>query len=234
ALDLIRGNNFQMLIDSCLEGDFSEEDGAKLVLLATCCLQYEQRQRPRVKSLVSSLMSLQKETEVPSYILLGVPRGNSECTPPWVTRMGEACLRMDLETIYELLHKAGYKDDEGFQNELSFQMWTKQMQQTLNFKKEGDAAFRARDFRTAMYSYTQFLDCGTMVSPTICARRCLSCLMNDMPNEALRDAVQLVTISPGWATAFYLQAVSLFILGMENEAQQSLKEATCLETRKNK
>ncbi|KAL0333239.1 UNVERIFIED_CONTAM: Serine/threonine-protein kinase BSK5 [Sesamum angustifolium] len=234
ALDLIRGKNFLMLMDSCLEGHFSNDDGTELVKLATRCLQYEARERPNAKSLVTSLMSLQKETEVPSYALLGIPQGNTNCMQPLqLSPMGEACLRMDLTAIHEILDKTGYKDDEGIANELSFQMWTNQMQETLNSKKQGDAAFRAKDFTTAIDCYTQFIDGGTMVSPTVYARRCLSYLMSDMANEALGDAMQALVVSPEWPTAFHLQAASLFALGMENDAQQSLRQATNLEaTRK--
>lgn len=64
ALDLIRGKNFLMLMDSCLEGHFSNDDGTELVRLASRCLQYEPRERPNIKSLVSALTSLQKEAEV--------------------------------------------------------------------------------------------------------------------------------------------------------------------------
>lgn len=64
ALDLIRGKNFLMLMDSCLEGHFSNDDGTELVRLASRCLQYEPRERPNVKSLVIALTALQKETEV--------------------------------------------------------------------------------------------------------------------------------------------------------------------------
>ena len=64
ALDLIRGKNYAMLTDSCLEGHFSNDDGAELVRIATRCLQYEARDRPSAKSLVTALASLQKETEV--------------------------------------------------------------------------------------------------------------------------------------------------------------------------
>lgn len=71
-----------------------------------------------------------------------------------------------------------------------------------------------------------------MVSPTVCARRCLSYLMSEMPQEALGDAMQALVISPEWPTALYLQATCLFSLGMENEAQDSLKDATSLETRR--
>ena len=38
ALDLIRNRNHQMLIDSCLEGKFSDDSGTELVRLASRCL----------------------------------------------------------------------------------------------------------------------------------------------------------------------------------------------------
>lgn len=56
-----------MLTDSCLEGQFSNEDGNDLVQLASRCLQYEPRERPNPRSLVTALIPLQKETEVISY-----------------------------------------------------------------------------------------------------------------------------------------------------------------------
>lgn len=73
-----------------------------------------------------------------------------------------------------------------------------------------------------------------MVSPTVFARRCLSYLMNDMPQEALGDAMQAQVISPEWPTAFYLQAAALFSLGMDTDAQESLKDGTNLEAERNK
>jgi len=69
ALDLIKDRNFHMLTDSCLEGQFSNEDGTELVRLASRCLQYEQRERPNVKSLVLALTPLQTENEVISLSL---------------------------------------------------------------------------------------------------------------------------------------------------------------------
>ena len=53
-----------MLLDSCLEGHFSNDDGTELVRLASRCLQYEARERPNAKSLVTALTALQKEAEV--------------------------------------------------------------------------------------------------------------------------------------------------------------------------
>lgn len=56
-----------MLTDSCLEGQFSNDEGTELVRLASRCLQYEPRERPNPKSLVSSLTPLQTEAEVYFY-----------------------------------------------------------------------------------------------------------------------------------------------------------------------
>ncbi|KAK6137607.1 hypothetical protein DH2020_028633 [Rehmannia glutinosa] len=224
-----KGPNLQMLTDSCLEGQFSNDDGTELVRLASRCLQYEPRERPNPKSLVAALVPLQKETEVPSHVLMGIPHGGEVLS---LSALGEACLRMDLTAIHEIVEKLGYKDDEGATTELSFQMWTNQMQDTLTSKKKGDVAFRHKDFRVAIDCYTQFIDVGTMVSPTVFARRSLSYLMSDMPQEALNDAVQAQVISPVWHIASYLQAAALFALGRENEAQIALKEGSILEEKR--
>ncbi|KAE8712878.1 putative serine/threonine-protein kinase [Hibiscus syriacus] len=230
ALDLIRDRNIQMLIDSCLEGQFSNDDGTELVRLASRCLLYEPRERPNPKSLVAALIPLQRDTEVPSHELMGILHG-ADAVP--LSPFGEACLRMDLIAIHDALEKLGYKDDEGAATELSFQMWTNQMQETLTSKKKGDVAFRVKDFRAAIECYSQFIDVGTMVSPTVYARRCLSYLMNDMPQEALNDAVQAQVISPIWHIASYLQTAALLALGKEDEAQAALGEASKLESKKN-
>ncbi|GMN32129.1 hypothetical protein TIFTF001_003535 [Ficus carica] len=230
ALDLIRDRNLQMLTDSCLEGQFSNDEGTELVRLATRCLNYEARERPNPKSLVTALIPLQKDTEVPSHELMGMPDGAAALS---LSPLGEACARIDLTAIYEVFEQLGYKDDEGAAAELSFQMWTNQMQDTLNAKKKGDVAFRHKDFRAAMECYTQFIEGGTMVSPTVYARRSLCHLMIDMPQEAFNDALQAQVISPVWHMASYLQAASLLALGRENEAQIALKEGSDLESKRN-
>ncbi|EXB30487.1 putative serine/threonine-protein kinase [Morus notabilis] len=173
-------------------------------------------------------------SHVPSYVLLGVPHGNGTAKQITLSPLGEACSRLDLTAIHEILEKAGYKDDEGVANELSFQMWTNQIQETLNAKKRGDSAFRAKDFATAIEAYTKFIDGGTMISPTAFARRCLCYLMNDMSQEALGDAMQAQVVNPEWPTAFYLQAAALKSLGMENDAQETLKDGASLEAKRNR
>ncbi|XP_027148966.1 serine/threonine-protein kinase BSK5-like [Coffea eugenioides] len=233
ALDLIRGKNIQMLMDSCLEGHFSNDDGAELVRIASRCLQYEPRDRPNAKSLVTSLAPLQKEIDVPSHILLGITHETSSpVQTSKLSPLGEACSRVDLTAMHELLEKVGYKDDEGVANELSFQLWTSQIQETLNSRKRGDNAFRAKDFATAISCYTDFIEGGNMVSPTVLARRCLCYLMNNRPQEALADAMQAQVTSPDWPTAFYLQAAALFSLGMNSDAQETLKDGSSMENRR--
>jgi BR-signaling kinase len=164
---------------------------------------------------------------------MGIPHGAAspkETTS--LTPLGDACSRHDLTAIHEILEKVGYKDDEGVANELSFQVWTDQIQETLNSKKQGDAAFKGKDFVTAVECYTQFIEDGTMVSPTVFARRCLCYLMSNMPQEALGDAMQAQVVSPEWPTAFYLQAAALFSLGMDKDACETLKDGTSLEAKK--
>ncbi|MBA0678597.1 hypothetical protein Goari_019934 [Gossypium aridum] len=256
ALDLIRGKNFLMLMDSCLEGQFSNDDGTEIVRLASRCLQYEPRERPNMKSLVTALTPLQKETEigpssvifvnnvldtslklygrgkVPSHVLMGISHETTSLKHTMsLTPLGEACSRMDLTAIHEILEEIGYKDDKGTANGLSFQMWTDKIQETLNSKKSGDTAFRAKDFGTAIECYTHFIDSETMVSPTVLARRWLCYMMNNMPQEALGDAMQAQVISPEWPAAFYLQAAALFSLGMDNDAKETLKDGTNLEAK---
>lgn len=78
----------------------------------------------------------------------------------------------------------------------------------------------------------QFIEHGPMVSPTVYARRSLSYLMSDMPQEALSDAMQAQVVSPVWYIASYLQAASLFVLKMENEALAALKDGAALEAKR--
>lgn len=61
---MIRSNNIQGLMDSHLEGNYSTEEATALVDLASQCLQYEPRDRPNTKKLVSILEPLQTKSEV--------------------------------------------------------------------------------------------------------------------------------------------------------------------------
>jgi hypothetical protein len=72
ALDIMRARNIQALMDSHLEGNYSTEVATTLVNLASQCIQYEPRDRPDIKKLVSILEPLQTKLEVSaclSYLL---------------------------------------------------------------------------------------------------------------------------------------------------------------------
>lgn len=233
ALDMIRGKNILLLMDSHLEGKFSTEEATALMDLASRCLQYEPRDRPNTKDLVSTLAPLQTKTSVPSHVMLGISKHEeAPPTPPHpLSPMGEACSRMDLTAIHQILVMTHYRDDEGT-NELSFQEWTQQMRDMLDARKRGDFAFRDKDFKTAIDCYSQFLDVGTMVSPTVYARRSLCHLLCDQPDAALRDAMQAQCIYPEWPTAFYMQAAALAKLNMNSDSADMLNEAAALEKKR--
>lgn len=82
--------------------------------------------------------------------------------------------------------------------------------------------------------YLQFIDVGTMFSPTVYARRSLCHLMCDQADAALRDAMQAQCLYPDWPTAFYMQAVALAKLNMQGDSLDMLQEATALEEKRQK
>ena len=55
--------------------------------------------------------------QVPSHVLMGLPQGVAESP---LSPLGEACLRLDLSAIHEVIEKIGYKDDEGAATEVCF------------------------------------------------------------------------------------------------------------------
>ncbi|XP_010066321.2 LOW QUALITY PROTEIN: serine/threonine-protein kinase BSK1 [Eucalyptus grandis] len=235
ALDMIRGKNNIALMDSHLEGKFPMEEATMVVNLASRCLQHEPRERPNIKDVVAMLVPLQTKSDVPSQVMLGISKKEDipQALKARLTRMGEACSRMDLTAIHGILVSAHYKDDEG-SNELSFQEWTQQMKDMLEARKRGDLSFRDKDFKTAIDCYSQFIDVGTMLSPTVFARRSLCYLLCDQPDAALRDAMQAQLIYPDWPTAFYMQSVALAKLDMPKDAVDMLNEAAGLEERRQK
>ncbi|XP_043812685.1 serine/threonine-protein kinase BSK2 isoform X3 [Manihot esculenta] len=64
ALDLIRGKNLLLLMDSSLEGQYANEDATELVELASKCLQYEAKDRPDIQFLLTAVTPLQKQKEL--------------------------------------------------------------------------------------------------------------------------------------------------------------------------
>lgn len=55
--------------------------------------------------------------QVPSHVLMSIPHGVAAVS---LSHLGEACLRMDLTAIHEILEKNAYKDDEGAATEVCF------------------------------------------------------------------------------------------------------------------
>ncbi|KAL5791313.1 hypothetical protein ACOSQ2_006201 [Xanthoceras sorbifolium] len=233
ALDMIRGKNIILLMDSHLEGKFSTEEATVVVGLASQSLQYEPRERPSTKDLVAMLAPLQTKLDVPSHVMLQISKHDEAPSTPLrpLSPMGEACSRTDLTAIHQILVTMHYRDDEGT-NELSFQEWTQQMRDMLEARKRGDFAFRDKDFKTAIDCYSQFIDGGTMVSPTVLARRSLCSLFSDQPDAALLDAMQAQCVYPDWPIAFYMQSVALAKLNMHKDAADMLNEAAGFEEKR--
>ncbi|KAM7512236.1 hypothetical protein LguiB_011111 [Lonicera macranthoides] len=230
ALDLIRGKNMLLLMDSSLEGQYASEDATALVEVASKCLQYEARDRPDIKFLLAAVAPLQK-LEVASHVLMGVSK-TPVVLPTMLSPLGKACARMDLTAVHEILLKTGYRDEEGAENELSFQEWTQQVQDMLNTKKFGDIAFRDKDFKNAVDYYSKLVSMMAAPSGTIFVRRALAYLMIDQPELALRDAMQAQVCLPEWPTAFYMQALALSKLGMETDSQDMLNDGSSFEAKR--
>ncbi|KAH7576128.1 hypothetical protein JRO89_XS01G0001500 [Xanthoceras sorbifolium] len=231
ALDLIRGKNLLLLMDSSMEGQYANEDATQLVELASKCLQYESKDRPDIKFLFSAVAPLQKQTEVASHVLMGLSK-TPVALPTMLSPLGKACARMDLTAVHDILLKTGYKDEEGAENELSFQEWTQQVQDMLNTKKVGDIAFRDKDFKNAVEYYSKLVSMMSVPSGTVFVRRALSYLMIEQAELALRDAMQAQVCLPEWPTAFYMQALALNKLGMETDAQDMLNDGASFEAKK--
>ncbi|KAG7955761.1 hypothetical protein I3843_11G088500 [Carya illinoinensis] len=231
ALDLISGKNVLLLMDSSLEGQYANDDATKLVELASKCLQSEARDRPDTKFLLADVAPLLKQKEVTSHVLMGMPK-NTAVLPTLLSPLGKACARIDLTAVHDILLKTGYKDDEGAENELSFQEWTQQVQEMLNTKKFGDIAFRDKDFKSAIEYYSKLVAMMPIPSATVFARRAFSYLMNGQAELALRDAMQAQVCIPEWPTAFYLQALALSKLGMQTDAQDMLNDGATFEAKR--
>ncbi|KAG1360885.1 serine/threonine-protein kinase BSK2 [Cocos nucifera] len=225
-LDLLSGKHIPPS-----HGQYANEDATQLVELASKCLQFEARDRPNSKFLLSAVAPLQTQKEVASHVLMGLTK-TPAVLPTMLSPLGKACARMDLTAVHDILLKTGYKDEEGAENELSFQEWTQQVQEMLNTKKFGDIAFRDKDFKSAIEYYSKLVVMMSVPSATVFARRALSYLMNGQPELALRDAMQAQVCMPEWPTAFYLQALALSKLGMETDAQDMLNDGATFEVKR--
>ncbi|KAK1620735.1 hypothetical protein QYE76_026252 [Lolium multiflorum] len=210
AVNLVRDWKFSAHRDSALLGQFSEEEGAKLVRLASECLQSEPSQLPTLTSIIEALRPLERDAEDTSS-------GQISLSP-----VALACSRKDLTLIFEMLESTGYKVDEITSNE----RWTNQVHDILNSKKKGDTAFHQKDFPSAIVHYSQLIDVCKMTTPTLYARRALSYLMNGMAEraeDALCDATKAQEMCPTWPATIYLLATALIFLGSESEGLEVLK-----------
>lgn len=84
ALDMIRGKNIPLLMDSHLEGNFSTEEATVVFELASQCLQYEPRERPSPRNLVETLAPLQNKPDVISLIYAFFLSNICNCSCPMV------------------------------------------------------------------------------------------------------------------------------------------------------
>jgi len=171
-----------------LDGQYTQEDATELVGLASKCLQYEAKDRPDVKFLLSAVAPLQKQKEVASHVLMGLAK-TPVALPTVLSPLGKACARMDLTAVHDILLKTGYRDEEGAENELlflklSFQEWTQQVQDMLNTKKFGDISFRDKDFKNAIEYYSKLVSMMSVPSVTVVCCEASPCVPDDWRTRA--------------------------------------------------
>lgn len=154
AVDTIQKQNLPVLIDSHLEGNFPEEEAATVFDLASKCLRNNPKDRPVFKDIIAILAKLQHKLDAPSYAMLGISKLAKLETEPSSSVIYDACHRMDLTALHQILEAMEYKDDE-VTCELSFQQWSHQIKDAWNTRQQGDSAFRNKDFQSAIDKYTQ-------------------------------------------------------------------------------
>ncbi|CAN1295955.1 Serine/threonine-protein kinase BSK2 [Linum perenne] len=231
ALDLIRGENLLLLMDSSLEGQYANEDAAQLVELASKCLQYEAKDRPDVQYLLTAVAPLQKQKEVSSLSLMGLSR-TPVTLPTMLSPLGKACNRMDLSAVHEVLLKTGYREEEGAENEVCFTITVVSSVANTRHWKTNDNAIEHQVFNLYYPCSLQLVSMMSAPSGTVFVRRALSYLMIGQAELALRDAMQAQVCMPEWPAAFYMQALALSKLGMESDAQDMLNDGANLEAKK--
>eukprot|EP00850_Spirogloea_muscicola_P004618 SM000020S05968 [mRNA] locus=s20:79329:81947:+ [translate_table: standard] len=253
ALDLIKGKSVLSLVDSHVDEKY--HNSAKVVVrLAASCLQLEPRARPSLPAIVAALYESQqltveakenadaeahpREETTPASARTSPPEtdeeaGTSGALPP----LGKAAQDGNLARMHELMLRAGYKEDDGAQNELSFMVWTQVMQDQLDARKAGDRAFREQRWKDAIKAYEMWSRLGSAPSAaapsaTMTARVALAELMLGNWNEGLRQALQAQYANPSWPTPFFLQAAALEQLGMPDDAHDMLREGQRLNARR--
>ncbi|KAK1642806.1 hypothetical protein QYE76_060611 [Lolium multiflorum] len=235
ALDLIKGRNISVLMDSCLEGHVSSSDGTEMVRLASRCLAYEARDRPNLKAVVSALASLQKDASALSRTLLGIPQDTEKeesSEQISFSSTGKAYATANLEGVHEMLVIDGYSEDDRATFKVSLSSWPGQPAESIQVKKHGDDAFHSKDFMEVVECYSRFVDTGAMESPTMLVRRGFANIVLGRLEDGLEDARKAEGISPEWPTAHYLQGMALICLGMESDGHEKLNIAGALEAQR--
>ncbi|KAJ0232914.1 Serine-threonine/tyrosine-protein kinase [Hirschfeldia incana] len=227
AFDIIMEKNATLLMDSSLEGRFEKEDATKIVNLASKCLHNNPENRPDTGSLVSAAAPLQKLEEVSSHFLMRLPK-STVIQPNTLSPLRKACSRMDHPAVYEILLKTGYSDERAESDLLV----TRKVQELVQTKNLGDNAFRDQDFINAIKSYSKLVRMMTDPYATVFARMSFSYLVAGEYDSALREAMQAQRCIPGWPTAFYLQALALWELGMESDARDMINKGAALEAKR--
>ncbi|KAL1188510.1 putative inactive receptor-like kinase BSK12 [Cardamine amara subsp. amara] len=244
APEMIYGKNVIQLMDPNLMGIFSIEEATIVLQLGSRCLQYEDQENPNIKDIVATLETLQTITEVPSNEMLEMTNhaevpsnemlemiNHAEVSSTQLSSLGEACSRMDLLAIHKILMKAQYEDDKEV-IESSFEEWIQEVKDLQEVREHGDKAFLEQDFKTAIECYSKFVLARRMVYPSVYARRSLSYLFCDDPDQALLDGMRAQEVFPDWPVAFYLQSVALAKLNMNTDSADILKEAAILEAKR--
>ena len=101
-------------------------------------------------------------------------------------------------------------------------------ERTRRHKSAGDAAFRARNYRSAYRSYTSALE-AEPDSAVLLSNRCQAYLRAHWPELALSDAKRLVCVAPDWSKAHFRLGRCLQTLERYAEAADSFASALRLE-----
>ncbi|KAJ6347834.1 hypothetical protein OIU76_004347 [Salix suchowensis] len=253
ALDIIRGNNVLMLMDSSLEGQYASNDATNLVASYILMgLSKGTVTLPTVLSPLGKACARMDLTAVHDILLkTGYRDEEGAENERKCINIENNCKRLvgelnlptkkgckwSIKTIALISKETPLKPPESWYAleqrkwQKTMKKWTQQVQDILNTKKFGDIAFRDSDFKNAIEYYSKLVNLMSIPSATVFARRAFSCLMSGQAELALRDAMQAQVCIPEWPTAFYLQALALSKLGMETDAKDMLNDGAVLEVK---
>ncbi|KFK40102.1 hypothetical protein AALP_AA3G330900, partial [Arabis alpina] len=195
AREMINTENDIDLMDPNLEGRFCDEEALVVFKLALRCLKYEDRESLNIKDVVETLQTLQTQTEqeegtsssqqqqhealqtkteIPSAEMK--EEASSQLSP-----LGEACLKRDLNAIYEILVKAEYEDDKDVSVCSFKEMLPGTTCDVEAERKLANDAFERKDFESAIQFYDKVTNAINVALPSVYARRCLSSIFCNEP-----------------------------------------------------